>query len=410
MVAFTRAKIAELTAQLSQATSMNKMATLDNKSELGKMLALDAELASLKETSAKHEEAATKATRQVAELETDFTTYKKSHESATAAEKAAHEIRVKELSDQLSALQGAGGENDSALTATKSSLAASEKALAESREASSALQAQINDLTGKTAKIGLLSTEITELSEANAALKRDKETAEAANAATTTAASNQALALRKIRIQVDTAKSQNLELRRFVSESAFPGMLETFGQVGQKISALCTTAAEDAVKDIKAQYRYEVRQRKLLYNKLQELRGNIRVFCRVRHDARVNCVLQFPDQKGLGTPTQLLCPDPRDPGAKRKKYEFDRVYSPESTQQDVFDDTEPIMTSACDGYNVTIIAYGQTGSGKTYTMMGTAENPGAPPDYPWSDETCPAWLIFGSSMKCVIITVAWAKL
>lgn len=355
---------------------MNKMSTLDNKSELAKMLALEGELATLKETSSKHEEAATKASKRVAELETDLASYKASHESAAAADKTAYETRVKELTDQLSALQGVGGEADSALAVTKSSLAASEKALVESREAAAGLQTQINDLTAQTAKIGLLNAEIAELTEASAALKRDKVAAEAAKVASTEAASNQALALRKIQIQVETAKSQNLELRRFVSESAFPGMLETFGQVGQKISALCTTAAEDAVKDIKAQYRYEVRQRKLLYNKLQELRGNIRVFCRVRHDARVNCVLQFPDQKGLGTPTQLLCPDPRDPSAKRKKYEFDRVYSPESSQQDVFDDTEPIMTSACDGYNVTIIAYGQTGSGKTYTMMGTEDNPG----------------------------------
>jgi hypothetical protein len=42
----------------------------------------------------------------------------------------------------------------------------------------------------------------------------------------------------------------------------------------------------------------------------------------------------------------------------------------------VFEDTEPILTSCVDGYNVCIIAYGQTGSGKTYTMMGTEDNMG----------------------------------
>jgi kinesin family member C2/C3 len=118
-----------------------------------------------------------------------------------------------------------------------------------------------------------------------------------------------------------------------------------------------------------------VRQRKLIYNQLQELKGNIRVFCRVRHDDRVKCVLGFPDENGMGTPTEIVCPNPRDPSEK-KKFEFDRVFSPKSTQQEVFDDTEPIMTSCVDGYNVCILAYGQTGSGKTFTMMGTEDNPG----------------------------------
>jgi kinesin family protein C2/C3 len=91
--------------------------------------------------------------------------------------------------------------------------------------------------------------------------------------------------------------------------------------------------------------------------------GNIRVFCRVRRDDRVNCVLQFPDQKGLGTPIELVVPVLKD-NADKKKFEFDRVYSPDATQDDVFADTDAIMTSCVDGYNVCIMAYGQTGSGK----------------------------------------------
>jgi len=36
----------------------------------------------------------------------------------------------------------------------------------------------------------------------------------------------------------------------------------------------------------------------------------------------------------------------------------------------VFLDTQPLIRSVLDGYNVCIFAYGQTGSGKTYTMSG----------------------------------------
>ena len=34
-------------------------------------------------------------------------------------------------------------------------------------------------------------------------------------------------------------------------------------------------------------------------------------------------------------------------------------------------DTQPLIRSVLDGFNVCIFAYGQTGSGKTYTMVNT---------------------------------------
>uniref|UniRef100_A0A8C3RVF3 Kinesin family member 25 n=1 Tax=Chelydra serpentina TaxID=8475 RepID=A0A8C3RVF3_CHESE len=47
-----------------------------------------------------------------------------------------------------------------------------------------------------------------------------------------------------------------------------------------------------------------------------------------------------------------------------------RVYSAAESQNTVFADVAPLLTSLLDGYNVCIMAYGQTGSGKTYTMLG----------------------------------------
>uniref|UniRef100_A0A3Q1JMX1 Kinesin motor domain-containing protein n=1 Tax=Anabas testudineus TaxID=64144 RepID=A0A3Q1JMX1_ANATE len=48
-----------------------------------------------------------------------------------------------------------------------------------------------------------------------------------------------------------------------------------------------------------------------------------------------------------------------------------RVHGPEDSQDAVFEDVKPLLTSLLDGYNVCIMAYGQTGSGKTHTMMGS---------------------------------------
>uniref|UniRef100_F6V5G2 Kinesin motor domain-containing protein n=1 Tax=Ciona intestinalis TaxID=7719 RepID=F6V5G2_CIOIN len=56
------------------------------------------------------------------------------------------------------------------------------------------------------------------------------------------------------------------------------------------------------------------------------------------------------------------------------------VYGPDCSQNDIFDEIQPILTSFLDGYNACVVAYGQTGSGKTHTMLGNPHNPGIVPN------------------------------
>lgn len=58
---------------------------------------------------------------------------------------------------------------------------------------------------------------------------------------------------------------------------------------------------------------------------------------------------------------------------------FDSIFGPNSTQDQVFEDTKILLQSAMDGYNVCLFAYGQTGSGKTFTMQGDLNCPGIVP-------------------------------
>ena len=55
-----------------------------------------------------------------------------------------------------------------------------------------------------------------------------------------------------------------------------------------------------------------------------------------------------------------------------RKFLFDAVFDPNSTQEDVFEISgiKRLVNMAIDGYVCTCFAYGQTGSGKTYTMAG----------------------------------------
>jgi len=107
--------------------------------------------------------------------------------------------------------------------------------------------------------------------------------------------------------------------------------------------------------------------RRQMFNQIQELRGNVRVFCRVRptgNDAATPCVETMPD-----TTSVSLQLGPK----KSSAFSFDRAFGPESTQDEVFGEVSGLVQSALDGYKVCLFSYGQTGSGKTHTMLGGSD-------------------------------------
>ncbi|XP_057812317.1 kinesin-like protein KIN-14Q isoform X2 [Salvia miltiorrhiza] len=125
-------------------------------------------------------------------------------------------------------------------------------------------------------------------------------------------------------------------------------------------------------EDIKTKFLQEVKEKKELYNKVLELKGNIRVFCRCRPmnsyeiDGGASVAIDFEAARD-GEITV------KSNGVSKKTFKFDAVFSPEADQTHVFAETAPLATSVLDGYNVCIFAYGQTGTGKTFTMEGTNE-------------------------------------
>eukprot|EP00450_Noctiluca_scintillans_P012470 CAMPEP_0194485836 /NCGR_PEP_ID=MMETSP0253-20130528/6697_1 /TAXON_ID=2966 /ORGANISM="Noctiluca scintillans" /LENGTH=831 /DNA_ID=CAMNT_0039325857 /DNA_START=145 /DNA_END=2641 /DNA_ORIENTATION=+ len=115
-------------------------------------------------------------------------------------------------------------------------------------------------------------------------------------------------------------------------------------------------------RNLTEQLRCAENQRTELHNTLQELRGNIRVYCRVRPvQEGSDCSLDLSEQDKMTLSTNF----------ESHAFSFDKVFGPDTEQADIFAEVEGLVQSALDGYKVCIFAYGQTGSGKTFTMQGT---------------------------------------
>jgi hypothetical protein len=53
-----------------------------------------------------------------------------------------------------------------------------------------------------------------------------------------------------------------------------------------------------------------------------------------------------------------------DKNNEQHTYEFDHIYPLNDSQQNIYNEIEPLVISFCDGFNTSLIAYGQTGKQK----------------------------------------------
>lgn len=113
----------------------------------------------------------------------------------------------------------------------------------------------------------------------------------------------------------------------------------------------------------------ELNRRKIHYT-LQELKGNIRVMCRIRPLLPSEAKDQSPIAITLPTHEDELQEFSIKNNDKSYNFRFNKVFSLTANNLEIFEEVEQLIQCSIDGNNVCVFTYGQTGSGKTYTMMG----------------------------------------
>ncbi|KAF8058864.1 KIN14I [Scenedesmus sp. PABB004] len=184
------------------------------------------------------------------------------------------------------------------------------------------------------------------------------------------AAAHSAAQLEELRGEVQAARAEAAELEE---------LRELKRDVERKERQQAAIIENQArrLEELDRLYREEVVARKRAHNALQDAKGKIRVYCRLRP------MLDFEAAKkqvpAISVPNELTVAHAWKDEKKPREYDFDAVFGPQAGQDEVFAEARHLMRSALDGYNVCVFAYGQTGSGKTHTIYGTPAAPGLTP-------------------------------
>lgn len=164
--------------------------------------------------------------------------------------------------------------------------------------------------------------------------------------------------------EIDSAKAQIKEKGNLISELDKRAKLRNEELARMRFE----------IKRMKMELVDQETKRRKLHAKLQDLKGNIRVFCRIRAVPEDSKLIQFevPNDDLNEDAKQELSITKENVGISNSsssyKFQFDKIFTMNHQNEYIFEEYSQLIQSCIDGSNVCVFAYGQTGSGKTFTM------------------------------------------
>ena len=314
---------------------------------------------------------------------------------------------------KLAAAESAAAETASKLAELSERLAESSESSADAKafaEASAAAERAVSDATRRADDEATeraraereLATVRAELAAELATVRAERDAAEASSRALEASladarAAAEASAATAARLERDVASlSETVRERGESAAAAADALRRQLAAIRADALRVSRRAEEEdfllteAVQELASRaalYERARAENRRLHNAVQDLKGSIRVFCRVRPRVpRADGVADRDVVRAVvdddGAPTGLVVRAParhpgKDDAPEPRAYAFDRVFGPDATQSDVYEECSALIRCVCDGYNVCFLAYGQTGSGKTHTMSGASGASGA---------------------------------
>ncbi|OMP06952.1 hypothetical protein COLO4_07749 [Corchorus olitorius] len=175
----------------------------------------------------------------------------------------------------------------------------------------------------------------------------------------------------RVEILIDLIQRQIEELKLFFRETRLEvRQFHSYWEADLK-------RLDNHVRDLEvasSSYLKILQENQMLFNEVLDLKGKIRIYCRVRPflpgESKDHSTVDHIGENG----SIMIVNSLKKGKDVRKVFTFDKVFGPTVSQEQIYTTIQPLIRSVLDGYNVCIFAYGQTGSGKTYTMLSFTQD------------------------------------
>ena len=240
-------------------------------------------------------------------------------------------------------------------------------------------KASIEEIDKRAKELASAKTDITKLTETNTSLQAAKSELES-----------------KSKILSQNVQRLESDLAKIGAEASRAVVLQ---EKVEKMTAQIEKERTDYVV-MEKKYKDEMLQRRRLHNIIEDMKGKIRVYCRVRP--------MSPKEIEMGSASIATIVDEftvkLDTKYGPKAFSFDASFGSGASQESIFEDTKRLVQSSVDGFNVCIFAYGQTGAGKTFTIQGSESDPGiAPRSFDELEKIMKAMNNYTCSLECYMV-------
>lgn len=125
---------------------------------------------------------------------------------------------------------------------------------------------------------------------------------------------------------------------------------------------------KECILNLKEELKESEMSRALMHKYIEETKGNIRTYLRIKSNLNKNNKVNLLIKSNKASLDSVSLQN------SQEVFYFNKIFTEETDQTQVFSEIYPLIISSLDGDNITLIAYGATGSGKTYTMQGISNN------------------------------------
>ena len=166
---------------------------------------------------------------------------------------------------------------------------------------------------------------------------------------------------------LESVRKKNADLLQ-KAEAVISGSSTETQQVDDPFEKIKPETELAEVDRLRSKLAMESARRRKLLDELQDLRGSIRVYCRLMEPTTP--LFEKKKKSYIDMVSNEVLMLHRDRSSSPLCFEFDGILASDVGQQDVYAEFEAVCASVLEGFKICVMSYGEANAGKTHTMLG----------------------------------------